>query len=61
MRHVEGVARGRGFSTCWLGVWEKNLKAQKVHERKGYKEVGDHEFVMGEERQTDWLLVKELC
>lgn len=58
--HVEGIARDRGFKTCWLGVWEENYKAQKVYERMGYGKAGDHDFVMGEEVQTDWILVKEL-
>jgi ribosomal protein S18 acetylase RimI-like enzyme len=60
MRFAEGNARSRGFRTCWLGVWEENYKAQKVYERAGYTKVGEHDFVMGEERQTDWILVKEL-
>jgi ribosomal protein S18 acetylase RimI-like enzyme len=60
MKHAEDIAKDRGFQTCWLGVWEENHKAQKMYERLGYRKVGDHDFVMGKEIQTDWILIKEL-
>ncbi len=60
VRFVEGVARKRGFHTCWLGVWEYNYTAQKVYERLGYARVGEHDFVMGKEVQTDWIMTKAL-
>ncbi|KAJ9603338.1 hypothetical protein H2200_012116 [Cladophialophora chaetospira] len=59
-RELESIARQQGFKYMWLGVWEENLKAQRVYEKLGYRRVGDHNFVMGDEVQTDWLLVKEL-
>lgn len=60
VRHMEQVAMDRGFKTCWLGVWEENFVAQKVYEKLGYRKVGHHDFVMGKEVQTDWILAKEL-
>ncbi len=57
---VENIARNTGFLTIWLGVWEENIKAQKVYERLGYRKVGDHDFKMGECVQTDWILSKKL-
>ena len=60
MRSVEGIAREKGFKTSWLGVWEFNYKAQKVYEKLGYVKAGDHDFVMGKEVQTDWILIKAL-
>lgn len=41
-------------------VWEHNLKAQRFYMREGFEKVGSHEFVMGEERQTDWIMVRGL-
>lgn len=58
--HVETIARHEGFTTMWLGVWEENVKAQQVYGRLGYKSVGNHEFVMGSCRQTDWIMLKDL-
>lgn len=60
IKHAEGIAKNRGLQTCWLGVWEENYIAQKVYEKSGYRKVGDHDFVMGKEVQTDWIMVKEL-
>lgn len=58
--HVETIARHEGFATMWLGVWEENVKAQQVYGRLGYEKVGDHDFVMGSCRQTDWIMLKDL-
>jgi ribosomal protein S18 acetylase RimI-like enzyme len=57
---VESMARGEGYVTLWLGVWEENFKAQKVYERMGFAKVGSHDFVMGSCVQTDWILSKRL-
>ena len=57
---VELIAKRQGFETMWLGVWEENIKAQQVYARLGYQRVGEHDFVMGNCRQTDWIMVKDL-
>lgn len=53
-------ARRQGFRYMWLGVWEENYRAQKVYRRLGYEKVGDHEFVMGNVVQNDWIMMKKL-
>jgi ribosomal protein S18 acetylase RimI-like enzyme len=60
IERVEEMAREQGFRTLWLGVWEENLKAQKVYGRMGFEKVGEHDFKMGECVQTDWILSKDL-
>jgi len=40
----------------WLGVWEKNPDAIRFYERHGFEIFGSHEFVMGDEVQTDILM-----
>ncbi|KAJ9143239.1 hypothetical protein NKR19_g6919 [Coniochaeta hoffmannii] len=57
---LEDMARSQGFAYMWLGVWEDNHKAQKVYERLGYKVVGDHDFVIGGDVQTDHIMLKKL-
>ena len=57
---VQEIGREMGFKTIWLGVWEENLKAQKVYERLGFAKVGEHDFKMGTCIQTDWILIKDL-
>lgn len=60
MQHVEAVARGMGFRTMWLGVWEENLVAQRVYAKRGFVEIGEHEFHTGECVQVDRILWKGL-
>jgi ribosomal protein S18 acetylase RimI-like enzyme len=43
----------------WLGVWEHNLAAQRFYERNGFVKVGSHQFVVGKDVQTDFLMKKE--
>lgn len=53
------VARLENFAAIWLGVWEENLKAQRFYERKGYERVGHHDFVIGNEVQRDFVMLKK--
>lgn len=45
-----------GRDSIWLGVWEFNFPAQKFYQSMGYKRVGEHRFVMGDEIQTDFIM-----
>ena len=44
----------------WLGVWEKNLKGIRFYERFGFKKFSEHLFVLGNDIQTDWLMMKKI-
>lgn len=44
----------------WLGVWEHNPRAQRYYQKWGFERFSEHDFYMGDERQTDWLLKKKL-
>jgi len=57
---LEALARERGFKTMWLGVWEDNVKAQRLYAKMGFSKVGDHGFKMGNCVQTDWIMSKSL-
>ena len=46
-------SRRLGYETVWLGVWEKNLSAQKFYERFGFRRVGTQSFVLGSDVQKD--------
>lgn len=43
----------------WLGVWEHNRNAIRLYERMGFSLCGSHDFMLGNDRQTD-LLMKNL-
>ena len=44
----------------WLGVWENNFKAQAFYQKSGFKKVGSHDFILGDDRQIDHILLKTL-
>lgn len=58
----EGVSRARaaGAVTVWLGVWEHNTRAQQFYRREGFERVGEHTFLLGTDRQTDWIMQRSL-
>jgi GNAT superfamily N-acetyltransferase len=53
-------ARDLGFRTLWLGVWERNLKAQAFYKKWGFKEVGAHVFNVGTDPQRDLVMERAL-
>ncbi|MDV0429909.1 GNAT family N-acetyltransferase [Lactiplantibacillus sp. DA1] len=44
----------------WLGVWEHNEPAKTFYAKWGFEQFGAHDFVMGDDRQTDLLMIKSL-
>ncbi|KAI8577930.1 hypothetical protein K450DRAFT_249933 [Umbelopsis ramanniana AG] len=60
IQKAEKVAISQGYKTMWLGVWEDNLKAQKVYGKSGFVHVGEHDFKMGDCIQTDIIMIKTL-
>jgi ribosomal protein S18 acetylase RimI-like enzyme len=54
------LAKEKGVDYVWLGVWEHNHKAIKFYQDKGFIRFGEHVFVLGEDRQTDFLMKKAL-
>lgn len=53
-------ARQEDRDVMWLGVWEHNPRAQRFYEKNGFRVVGSHVFVLGEDPQTDLLMQREL-
>ncbi|GGF22254.1 spermidine/spermine N(1)-acetyltransferase [Halobacillus andaensis] len=47
-------------TTIWLGVWEKNENAIAFYKKMGFVQTGAHSFYMGDEEQTDIIMVKNL-
>lgn len=52
---VEAV-RGFGGRTAWLSVWERNPRAQAFYAKAGFVRVGEADFWVGPDRQTDHIL-----
>jgi diamine N-acetyltransferase len=54
---VHTAAREFGGQTLWLGVWERNPRAIAFYEKVGFVDRGSHDFFVGQDRQTDRVLV----
>ncbi len=54
------IAKNDGKKGIWLGVWEKNDKAMDFYEKFGFTKFGSHDFMMGDDRQLDYLMIKDL-
>lgn len=50
------IAQSEGFQTMWLGVWEFNERAIEFYQRQGFEAVGEQEFMLGADRQTDLVM-----
>lgn len=57
---AEKIAREDNKDNMWLGVWENNFNAQKFYKKDGFERVSQHTFVVGDDPQTDYILVKKL-
>jgi diamine N-acetyltransferase len=53
-------ARQRGFKTMYLGVWEKNFRAQRFYRKWAFEHIGEHVFQMGDDPQIDWWMTRPL-
>lgn len=60
MKIAEDEARAQKLSAIWLGVWEHNEKAKGFYAHCGFERFGEHVFVLGDDKQTDFLLRKSL-
>ena len=58
MKECIKIAHDIGKRIIWLGVWEKNELAIRFYERWGFEKFAEHEFILGRDIQTDWLMKK---
>ena len=58
MQACIGVAKEKNKQLIWLGVWEHNQRAISFYSRFGFEKFGEHNFVLGNDVQTDWLMKK---
>jgi ribosomal protein S18 acetylase RimI-like enzyme len=60
MAAIEEAARSRGAGTLWLGVWERNVRAQGFYRKAGFTVVGSQIFVLGSDAQRDLIMAKQV-
>lgn len=60
MDQAMAEAYAAGVKYVWLGVWEHNLQAQRFYRRNGFEVFGEHPFWLGEDKQTDLLMRRDV-
>jgi len=60
MRACLDEARSAGHDTIWLGVWERNARAQVFYRKWNFREFGEHMFQLGSDLQRDLLMERTL-
>ena len=60
MEHCIKLAAEKNKELIWLGVWERNQRAISFYQKFGFEKFGEHDFVLGNDVQTDWLMKKML-
>ena len=61
MQTCHDIARQKGKTILWLGVWQQNHRAIDFYTSWGFEIFGEQEFILGDDRQTDWLMKKNLA
>lgn len=60
METTLGLAKELGYKRVYLGVWEKNYRAQKFYGKWGFLKTGEKVFMVGTDPQVDWYYEREL-
>jgi diamine N-acetyltransferase len=60
MEHCIRLAITKNKQFIWLGVWEHNQRAISFYRKFGFEKFAEHDFILGNDVQTDWLMKKEL-
>jgi diamine N-acetyltransferase len=56
MQKSIAIAKENNYEFVWLGVWERNPRAIRFYEKKGFEIFGSHPFLFGTDLQTDILM-----
>ena len=54
------LAKDKGCDYVWLGVWEENERAISFYKKNGFVEFDKHIFKLGDDEQTDIMMMKKL-
>ena len=59
MKEVLAVATDRGEPSLWLSAFSGNGRALSFYKRWGFRIAGTHDFIVGTDRQKDYLMLYE--
>lgn len=54
------IGREKGYELLWLGVWEKNIAAQKFYEKIGMENIGLTDFSDGKNEFLNFVFAIEI-
>ena len=54
------IGKKKGYETLWLGVWDKNIHAQKFYESIGMENIGTTDFSDGKNEFINLVYAKEI-
>jgi len=57
---VDAYAKTNGHDAVCLDVWQKNFRAINFYQREGFSICGTTRFVLGEDIQDDFIMIKRL-
>ncbi len=49
-----------GFNPIYIGVYSDNHGAQRLYRRFGFEKIGDYEFLVGDQRDQEFILARVL-
>ncbi|MCC9137030.1 GNAT family N-acetyltransferase [Pontibacter silvestris] len=54
------IAQQHNHDVVWLTVWEHNTRAYRFYQKYGFREVGELEFILGQDVQRDLYMQREI-
>lgn len=57
---IDEEARKRGCDSVCLATWQKNFRGINFYQREGFRIIGLTQFVMGDDVQDDFLMLRAL-
>ena len=61
LHKVIAIAKYKQLEYVWLGVWQVNTNAVRFYKREGFEIFDTHYYIVGNDKQTDWLMKYELA
>lgn len=59
LKTIEEKLQGKGYTSLWLEVYTKNMRADTFYKRQGYRTLGQVDFPMEENTYRNNVMLKE--
>jgi ribosomal protein S18 acetylase RimI-like enzyme len=60
MKSCIELSRKKNKNALWLCVWSQNQRAIQFYRKFGFEKFGDFTFMLGNDKQDDWLMNLDL-